>query len=58
VDAVEDAKVGETKLGAILDAKHGAKEGTKLGIKLGVKPVSVGIFVPPSVKKFSRCITC
>ena len=37
VDAIEDAKDGETKLDAKLDAKHGAKDGTKLGIKLGVK---------------------
>ena len=37
VDAIEDEKYGETKLGAKLDAKHGAKDGTKLGIKRGVK---------------------
>jgi len=37
VDAIEDEKDGETKLGAKLDAKNGAKDGTKLGIKPGVK---------------------
>ena len=29
VDAINDTKVGETKSGAKLDAKHGAKDGTK-----------------------------
>ena len=38
MDAINDIKVGETKLGAKLDAKHDAKDGTKLGIKPGVKP--------------------
>ena len=38
VDAINDTKVVETKLGAKLDAKHGAKDGVKLGIKPGVKP--------------------
>ncbi len=38
MEAIEDVKVGETKLGDKLDAKHGAKDGTKLGIKPDVKP--------------------
>ena len=37
VDAINDTKVGETKLGDKIDAKHGAKDGTKFSIKPGVK---------------------
>ena len=45
VDANEDAKVCQTKLGAKLDAKPGtklgAKDDTKLGIKFGAKPIAI-----------------
>lgn len=46
VDAINDTKVGETKLGAKLDAKHCAKDGTKICIKLGVKPDAKPITIP------------
>lgn len=38
VDAIEDEKVGEKKLGAKIHTKHGAKDGTKPGIKPSIKP--------------------
>ena len=45
MDANEDAKVCQTKLGAKLDAKPrtkpGAKDDTKLGIKFGAKPIAI-----------------
>ena len=39
VNAIEDEKVGETKLGAKLDPKNGANSGTKLCIKPDVNLV-------------------
>ena len=50
VDANEDAKVCQTKLGAKLDAKPGTKPGvkddTKLGIKFGAKHGAKPIAIP------------
>ena len=50
VDANEDAKVCQTKLGAKLDAKPGtklgAKDDTKLGIKFGAKRGAKPIAIP------------
>ena len=50
VDANEDAKVCQTKLGAKLDAKPGtklgAKDDTKLGIKFGAKCGAKPIAIP------------
>ena len=50
VDANEDTKVCQTKLGAKLDAKRGTKPGvkddTKLGIKFGAKRGAKPIAIP------------